>query len=361
MSVCRASHFPATGSFVRPGDGHGRRGSALVVVLWVIGLLAILVGSFAFDAHLEARLTSYCRKRTKADYLARSGLEIAELLMAKSLDERGKSAEASAAEGEDRWREPARRLAAGLAATGIEESLGEGVIRLDLVPEPARRNVNLLKEDDWERILELGGLPEDRWPVLVDSFMDWLDRDDQPRADGAETDDYYTTLKPGYRARNGNLDTVEELLLVRGFDRSILFGEPVATNRPDRQAAPLIGIADLLTTYGDGKVNVNAASMRVLQTLPDVDEVVAGAIVEERESGERGGVAEGEQASFKDVSDLYRRIPDLPPALRNHVTTDSAIYRITSAGIVGGVRRQVWCIARYADKRLTILRWREED
>ena len=57
------------------------RGSGLIVVLWIIGILSLMVGSFAFDAHIEARITSYYRKRTKASYLAKSGVEIARMLM----------------------------------------------------------------------------------------------------------------------------------------------------------------------------------------------------------------------------------------------------------------------------------------
>ena len=44
-----------------------RRGAALVVVLWVVGILAMLVGSFTFDAHIESRIISHYRKRMKAD------------------------------------------------------------------------------------------------------------------------------------------------------------------------------------------------------------------------------------------------------------------------------------------------------
>jgi type II secretory pathway component PulK len=42
-----------------------RRGSALIVVIWVVGLLAMFITSMAFDAQVESRLTSYYRKRAK--------------------------------------------------------------------------------------------------------------------------------------------------------------------------------------------------------------------------------------------------------------------------------------------------------
>jgi general secretion pathway protein K len=97
-----------------------------------------------------------------------------------------------------------------------------------IIPEPARRNINVIAraQDDetMERILDVGGIPQELWPVLIDSLFDWVDADDTPRADGAETDDYYANLDPPYRSKDGPLDTVGEMLLIRGYTREILEG-----------------------------------------------------------------------------------------------------------------------------------------
>lgn len=348
----------------RRGTG-ARDASALIVVLWVIGLLSILMGSFAFDAHVEARIISYYRKRTKADYLARSGLEMARMLMIKS-EEMGVDEEG---EEDDRWFQDGKRLKEGLPVEGMVEELGNGEIILSIVPEPARRNINRLGKNDtdieenMERILEVGNVPEEMWPELIESFIDWIDQDDEPRFDGAETDDYYSTLEPPYEARNNALlDTVDELLLVKGFNRTILYGGVLKGEfgEDDEEAIPISGIADLLTTYGDGKVNINAAPMRVLMTLPEVDEIAAGAIIEERE-GLLNPEGDEEFDPFRSGNDLLGRIPELDVMLKNYVTTDSRIYRITSVGHVANVEKVVWCIVEYANKDLRILRWREED
>jgi len=326
----------------------------------VIVILSMLVGSFLFHAHVEARLTSYYRNRRKAEYLARSGLEVAQMLMEKSgtdLETEGYVDE------EDRWKEPAKRLADGLSLRGLRETLGEGEIILDIVPEPARRNVNLLSEEDWERILELCGVPEEMWPELIDPFFDWIDKDPDPRYDGAETDDYYATLEEPYVAKNAPLDTVGELLLIRGFTRAILYGGTLDTGFEGEEPVQVTGIHDLLTTYGDGKVNVNAATTRVLMTLPGVDGTVAERIIEERE-GTVDTYGEREDSSFKNVNDVTTRIWDLDPDARKHMTTDSKIFRVTSVGEVAGVRKEVWCIIEHGGgkgKRGRILRWREQD
>lgn len=346
------------GSRLVPGRKRDEGGSALIVALWVVGLLSLLVTCFAFDAHIESRITSFYRKRRKAEYLARSGIEIAELLMNRS--EEMQKAKSTDVEEEDQWHDQAKRLAEGLAVRGFKHALADGVITLDIIPEPARRNLNLLKHEDWEDVLETGGIPEDMWPTLIDSILDWIDRDNQERADGAESDDYYGQLEKPYKAKNGHLDTVRELLLVRGFTRTVLLGGTMETGDENEAGPTVKGIADLLTVYGDGKVNVNAASMRVLMSLPGVDEVIAGAIIEEREGwvDEQG---KKEDSSFTGVNDLYARIPDLGPELRRYVTTSSRIYRITSVAEVGGVSKKAWCIVRHANKRLTYLRWKEEE
>jgi general secretion pathway protein K len=335
-----------------------KRGSALVAALWVILILSMLVGSFLFSAHVEARITSYYKKRAKADSLARSGVEVAKMLMDKSS---GTIEEPSGGE-DDRWYEPAKRLADNLPLSGLKEELGEGTITVDIVPEPARRNVNLLTEQDWERILEHAGVPEEMWPELIDPFFDWTDKDDLPREDGAETEDYYETLDKPYRARNGPLDTVGELLLIKGFTRTILEGGTLDTGVKGEEPIQIRGIATLLTTYGDGKVNVNAAPKEVLLTLPGVDDLAADKIIELRE-GYVDARGRRENSAFQNPDDVISRVPGTGVELRDHITTDSKVFRVTSAGEVGGVRKEVWCIVDFSkkDRKASILQWREQD
>jgi len=347
--------------------GH-QQGSALILVLWVLGLLSMLVASFAFEAHIELRLTSFYRDRTKAEYLARSGLDVAELLVAKSAGMQGAARDATKA-GTDIWYEPALQLAKGgtvslvhdLAATGV----GQGLIRLSITPEPARRNINrlidqtLASDETWERIFDVGGIPQEMWPRLIDSLYDWTDADTAPRPDGAETDDYYANLEEPYQARNGPLDTVGELALIKGFTPEILQGGTLSTGMFESDSVVMSGITDMLTTYGDGKVNINAASARVLQTLPEVDAEMAGLIVSEREkwvddTGE-------ERQGFSAINEFLALVPDFPPQAADMLTTTSTEFRITSTGDLNGVLRTIWCIVRFSGGHFTVLRWREDD
>ena len=50
-----------------------KRGSVLIIVLWVLGLLSMFVMAFAFDMQIEARIVSTWRKKLKAEYACHCG------------------------------------------------------------------------------------------------------------------------------------------------------------------------------------------------------------------------------------------------------------------------------------------------
>lgn len=361
---------PATATSRPPKGPPPRAGSALVVVLLLVVVLSILVGSFAFDANLELKYASFARKRRQCEYLASSGMAIATMLMEK---QRGIGAADLGAD-DDRWFDAAQRLSRGQPIRGLVEPLGDGETILDIVPEPGRRNVNLLLEEDWELILENSAVPEEYWPVFIDSFFDWLDPDDLSRQDGGETEDYYDKLDPPYAAKNGPLDTVRELLLIKGFTEAILVGgelreeemDPLAAgsrfNRSSRfadtNAVHVSGIEHLLTTYGDGKVNVQSASVEVLMTLPGVDDIAAMAIIEERGDFDEPG-EEGAREPFNSVEDIFARVPGLDATLKDRITVNSEYYRITSVGRIGRVERRMWGIVHFDGTTPRFLQWVE--
>lgn len=341
-----------------------RRGSALIIVLWVVALLSVLIGGFAFDMHIESKIVSYLRKRLKAEYLSKAGLEYAQVLFIHSQEVKGK-ADTEEVRGKY-WYEAAKRLRQGYAITGLTVKLGEGAFVLDILPEPALRNINTLKDEDWERIFKLSGVPEDQWSELIDCLNDWRDPDDQPNLDGAETDDYYARLDPPYKARGHqetggksaptkittpdkmvNLDTIEELLLIKGWSHAIIKGGYADDGNTN---IVMTGIEDLLTASPEAgeTVNINAASKRVLMTLPGIDSSLAEAIIAEREKAGRQDLTGSAQISedyfFTDVNNLFSRVPELSrltpdeqQRLRTLSGTASSVLRVRSAGVVQGV------------------------
>lgn len=93
--------------------------------------------------------------------------------------------------------------------------------------------------------------------IITDSILDWIDKDELHHINGAETP-YYESLPEPYKAKNGQFDSIEELILVKGV-------------------TPLIfdKIRNDITVYGTDKININFATKEVLLSVPGIDEEMA--------------------------------------------------------------------------------------
>jgi len=166
-------------------------------------------------------------------------------------------------------------------------------------------------------LMALPGMTED----VADAILDWLDEDDEPREFGAEAE-YYSGMSPAYSPRNGQIETVEELLLVRGVTPQLLFGADVNRNgtidagEMDQSGAAMAtdtqtlstGWASRLTLYsrennvnsmGASRINLNEDDLQTLyESLQDVvPEEWAIFIVAYRQNGAYEGSETGETYS----------------------------------------------------------------
>ncbi|NCD32128.1 MAG: hypothetical protein EOL87_01800 [Spartobacteria bacterium] len=332
----------------------GAGGSALIVALWVLLILSMLIGSFAFDMHIESGITSYQRKRLKAMYLSRAGVEFGKLIIGKIADV-SETGEGEA--GSDRQlTDGAVRLKRGSSATYSRE-MGGGTFRLSIVPEKGRRNINTLTKDEWEELLDQANVPDDEWDEMIDCLTDWIDENDFKQLNGAESDDSYYE-EAGYEVKNAPLDTVDELLLVKGFSQEILFGTPRSFELEDEDDR-IQGMAKWLTTWGDGKVNINSASREVLLSIPGIDEFTVDQIL-----ASRGGV-DGLEGTTDDGWGSVEEIADmlgLDEEVKKKLTVrDTQYLRVISIGEVGDLRYGVWCIFEVSEAAgVTTKYWREE-
>jgi len=328
-------------------------GSALLVALWAIIILSLLVGGFAFEMHIESGIVSHARKRMKARYLAKAGIEWSKAVLARREEVNESDAELIAAAESNDMDVAALHLSRGIGAKGQSIKLGDGQFTVDIVPESSKRNVNKLDLEAWEELLDITNVPEDLWPGLIDCFNDWVDENDTHLLNGAEQDDTYYQ-EQGIAVKNAPLDTVDELLLIKNFDEAIVYGGP--PEDPDDPA--MLGIAQHLTTWGSGKVNINDASPEVLLTLTDLmDDFWIDAIIDLRkgEDGQAGTVDDG----FKSLSEAVSLIPELENIQGQITTEDISYLRVTSVGEVYGVKNAIWCILRVEGKETLPVYWHE--
>ena len=123
-------------------------------------------------------------------------------------------------------------------------------------------NINFADGPRLKKVLDYAGMPPESQQEIVDCIMDWRDADKDHHLSGAE-DDYYESLDPPYKAKNRNLDSVEELLLVKGFKPEYLYGS--------NDIRPMY---DLITTSGDGSININTVSRDVLEMMGTGSDVI---------------------------------------------------------------------------------------
>jgi len=124
-----------------------------------------------------------------------------------------------------------------------------------LSDEEGRLNLNT-PPDQIERLLQVLSLDKSERDVIVDSLQDWRDPNEDHRLNGAESEDYYLKLPVPYRSRNANLESVAELLQIRGVTPRLFYG---AEGTP--------GLIDLVTVKTPGVVNINTAGPAVLRAM----------------------------------------------------------------------------------------------
>jgi len=230
-----------------------RRALVLPVVLVLIGLMALMMAGFVFFVRAEVAGIRAHADGQQARVAAESGLEefVAvyrvlkhdvtawfdrpdlfrhALVWAETYD-RESDPVREASSRREFLRDNGRPVAAwrySIVAARLDDPLG--LPRFGPTPESSKLNINAATDEQIANLLTplLTDLGVENPLQLVAALLDWRDGDDEPNDDGAENE-YYNQLEPAYNAKNGPLDTIEELLLVRGFSAAILWGED--TNR----------------------------------------------------------------------------------------------------------------------------------
>lgn len=337
-----------------------KQGSALIIALWVLLLLSLLIGSFAFDMHIESGITSYYRKRMQSQQLALGGIELAKLTLVKS-------SEATGAEELDFSGEPnpdvlysAERLAKG-GKVSLARLLGSGEVQVTIYPAESRYNVNMMSEEQWENLLNYTRVPEDLRDELIDAFMDWVDENDLHRINGAESDDPFYEER-GYKVKNARLDTIEELTLIKGFTDEIVYGVRGEIAEKSKGEDQPTGLITHLTTWGSGCINPNAATRDTLMTLPDINDWQADAL-EQYLRGEDGIPGTEDDEVFESVNEAMD-IGGLNENIRAFLCVNKVrIHRVDVIGTVPGahpVRSYVTSMMQLNGENVVPASWREQ-
>ena len=246
---CRCHRILGTG-FTRL-----RKAIILPVVLLMIGLLALTMAGFIFFIRAEAEGITAFTDGQQARLVAESGLE---QVIALLREERDNSSAWFDVPDTFRhalvWARDYERDSDPVVEQGSRKDYldsGEEIspawrfsvvaprydgpektMRFGLTPESAKLDLNNATEQQLTQLIEplLIDLEVENPQELLNALFDWRDEDADTREGGGAENEYYNELEPAYNAKNGPFDTVEELLLVRGFSAAILYGEDVNRN-----------------------------------------------------------------------------------------------------------------------------------
>ena len=225
------------------------RGFALLVVLLLLALVAVVGAEFSYSMRLEASAVRAYKNGIIGAHLAETALEqaIREIVADAPL----------VAEEEDgllTFYTVDRRALPRLRRSKAE--LVGGQFSYTITDEEARLNVNTSPPARVDRLLVALGVNKEDRDTINDSIQDWRDPNEEHRANGAESEDYYLKLPIPYRSHNANLESITELLQIKGVTPAIYNG---GKEHP--------GLAGLVTVRSSGTVNMNTAGPEVLTAL----------------------------------------------------------------------------------------------
>ncbi len=295
-----------------------RSGAALMLALWALFVLSAMVISWAIDINAQLALTGDANHTLEAEAMAASGAEVATNPQVSSTDS------------------SVLRRSLGKNQSYNVRILGEGG-RLHLNWILSGENPQRL--DVLRKYLEVKGVDINERDRMMDCLLDFVDPDDIPRLNGAESE-------PGYQPKNALLGRVEELKQVRGWEKF--------TSRKDWDAD--------FTLYSSGPIDLVWADRDVLLSLPGFNEQIVDRYLQYRQGpdGIDGTADDPPMQSLDQVGLALGFTPQQFLLLTSSglVTVNDQVVRIVSLGTSSDVKRTIEMIVRRTATP-QILRWKE--
>lgn len=347
-----------------PQKNQSERGIALIIVMMVIIVFATLAGGFAYSMKIETKLARNTGWESDMEWLGRSGVELGKYAIAQQLrspppDNMYHALNQVWAGGPGN---PTNEVLLNLRLKDVE--LGPGKFDVSIVDMERKFNISMINQQNigiLERALTLIGTEGGDVQTILDSYLDWIDPDHKNHPNGAESIDYLAG-DPPYYAKNGPVDEMRELLLLKGMTEQIFWGHGRLERAREGPKAPVqramspylqgiefgglgdLGLIDLFTPIaGAGMaVNVNTASQQVLQVVPGIDASLASAIVAAR-NGPDGSPGTEDDTPFINTGELIN-VPGMDPAivsaLARFLVVRSSVFEITVDAEISGYKRR---------------------
>jgi general secretion pathway protein K len=294
------------------------KGMAVVLTLLILAMITAMVVEFVYGVYTTNAGLYNWREAQKLSLAAKSGISLTTKIISENQNRYAYTYPGSV-------EMPVENILKGFS--------GKVVIRV--VDENGKFNLNSLiwpngttneaAFDSFIRLLKNLNLDEN----IAYRVADWIDRDLEPRRTDSEEG-----------AKNDYLDSVDELLLIKGIDSQAY----------DK-------LSSLVTAYGiqqvyNNLININTASRAVIMSLDDnITEALAERVINYRAL-----------EPFNRVSDLVRVAGfegPLGQSLMNKITVKASNFRITSVAEEDGIKRVIECVIVVGGDGFLIGYWQE--
>lgn len=337
-----------------------RSGIALIIVMIIVVVFAILAGGLAYSMKVETRLARNASWDTELEWLGRSGIELAKYVLSHP-GQPGQQFDAL----NQKWAGGTGETNEAMASISLTDNqLGHGRFSVKIKDADSKFNINLavLTPEIVNQGLILMGVDAAEAPHIVNAIIDWTDRDDDPRVGSTDTEsEYYLSLNPPYRAKNGPIDDLTELMMIKGISPAMYYGSggvaaapgsvPVSTRfnkHTGEEPSYPIGFVDLFTTISGRFININTASANVLQLIPDVDGALAQAIITAR-NGPDGVEGNEDDMPFRSVGEVAN-VPgmnrELAQLFSRYFSTRSSTFEVQVETEIDAVKRTYFAVLR---------------
>ena len=305
-----------------------QRGMALLLVLVVVALLSALLTELAFSTLVDLRLAETFRDSTRAAYLAKGGVRVGQIILQE--DNNNSITK--------KYDHPSEWWGTGV----VNYPVGDGVVSVQIEDLEGKLNINRLillsgevntvQKERFTRLLDELNITDPDPELLVASLIDWIDSnlEEYPDGPGGAEDNYYMGLEKPYHCKNDKLDSISDLILVRGFSSEII-----------KELSPFI------TTYGpptnNPTINVNTARPEVLYSW---DNLVERRLIENI-------LAARAEKPIVDRPELLTLMNEKAPT---SFVENSTTFRVESWGRVNDGVRAMEAIIRKTDGKLLYLK-----
>jgi hypothetical protein len=336
-----------------------RSGIALIMVMIMVVVFAILAGGLSYTMKVETKLARNSNWDTELEWLGRSGIELAKYFLSQS-GQGGQQYDAL----NQKWAGGTGETNEVLANLSLTDNqLGAGRFSVRIQDSDRKFNINMAAAHP-EIVMQgliLMGVDAAEGPHIVNAIADWVDRDDQTRMGSSDTEsDYYMTLRPAYPAKNGPIDDITELMMIKGITPAMFYGSgsgaaltrglPISNrfNRArDEEISYPIGLADLFTSIG-ARLNPNTASVNTLQLIPDVDHNLAQAIIQTR-AGPNGLEGDEDDMPFRSIGEM-QNVPGMTSQILQIFSrvgaTRSSTFEVEVDVEIDAVKRTFYAVLR---------------